>query len=383
MQYFPDNKTSNFVTKLSRTLQLDGEREVGLAEIDYPHTWYNICEGKNSVEIYAPGKLYLVFQTVEYSIQPGYYEKVQDVIDALYKAGLANLTDVLLSYDDTFKRVIIKCGKDAVVKLRGDIARMFGFLNNTTIRASDEKGFTLALPETGNQSFYVYTDIIKSQYHGDFVVPVLHTVTVKGEHGSYVSKNFERSHYVPLNKKIFDTISINIGDEVGDAFEHGKVILHYILDVARHSISFEMVLPLIRLNSIGYDNKPHNAWEDYYYAQVFLEEYSVQIGGNVPFYRGPVLQRGYGIGSIFKSVARSVMPSLKEIVKSALTTGLEVLNDVAKGENIKTAAKKRLKENSLVFLDDTVSRIASRKSIKGSTNKQIIISSSKPKKRKH
>ena len=49
----------------------------------------------------------------------------------------------------------------------------------------------------------------------------------KGEHGSYVSKNFERPHYVPLNKKVFDTISINIRDEAGDlvAFEHGKVII--------------------------------------------------------------------------------------------------------------------------------------------------------------
>ena len=36
-----------------------------------------------------------------------------------------------------------------------------------------------------------------------------------------------KDHYVPLNKKIFDTISINIGDEAGDlvAFEHGKVII--------------------------------------------------------------------------------------------------------------------------------------------------------------
>ena len=144
-----------------------------------------------------------------------------------------------------------------------------------------------------------------------------------------------------------------------------------------------MVLPLSHLDSIGYDNKPHNAWEDYYYAQAFLEESSLQRGGNVPFYRRPVLQRGYGIGRIFKSVARSVMPSLKEIGKSALTTGLEVLQDAAKGENIKTAVKKRLKENSLAFLDDTVSRIAPRKSIKGSTDKQIAISSSKPKKGKH
>ena len=89
MEYFSNNKTSNFVTKLSRTPQLDGECEVGLAEIDFSHTWY---KGKNSVEIYAPDDLYLVFKTVEFGMQPGYYEKVQDVINALHKAGLANLT---------------------------------------------------------------------------------------------------------------------------------------------------------------------------------------------------------------------------------------------------------------------------------------------------
>ena len=133
-----------------------------------------------------------------------------------------------------------------------------------------------------------------------------------------------------------------------------------------------MILPLTRLNPVGYDNEPRKAWEDYYYAQVFPEESSLQRGGNVPFYR-----------SIFTSVARSVMPSLKEIGKSALTTGLEVLQDVAKGENINTAAKKRLKENSLAFLDDPVSRMSPRKSIKGITNTQMTISSSKPKKRKH
>ena len=126
---------------------------------------------------------------------------------------------------------------------------------------------------------------------------------------------------------------------------------------------------------MGYDNMPDNTCQDYYYAQAFQEESSIQRRGNVPFYRGPVLQRVYGLGSIFKSVARSVMPSLKEIGKSALTTGLEALQDMTKGENIKTAAKKRLKENSLAFLDDTVSRLSPRKSIKGNTNKQIAISS--------
>ena len=129
-----------------------------------------------------------------------------------------------------------------------------------------------------------------------------------------------------------------------------------------------MVLPLGRLNSLEYYNKPDNAWKDYYYAQAFPEESSLQRGGNVPFYCGPVLQRGYGLESIFKSVAKSVMLSLKESGKSALTTGLEVLQDVAKGENINSAAKKRLKKNSLAFLDNTVSWMSPRKSIKGNTN---------------
>ena len=85
------------------------------------------------------------------------------MIDALLKAGLANTTDVVVSHDDTSKRVTVRRAKGTVLKLRGDIARTLGYLNNTAIRASDKKSFTLALPETGNQCFYVYTGIIKSQ----------------------------------------------------------------------------------------------------------------------------------------------------------------------------------------------------------------------------
>ena len=134
---------------------------------------------------------------------------------------------MLLCHMMILLKVTVRCAKSTVLELRGDIARLFGYLNNTAIRAPDKKGFTLALPETVNQYFCVYTDIIKSQYHSDDVVPVLHTVTVKGEHGSYVSNNFERLHYVPLNKKIFHTISMNVRDRAGDlvASEHGKVII--------------------------------------------------------------------------------------------------------------------------------------------------------------
>ena len=69
---------------------------MGLAEIDYPHTWYNICEGKNSVEIYAPDNLYLVFKTVEFSIQPGYYEKVFLLFSDIFIKNMRLCTYVFL-----------------------------------------------------------------------------------------------------------------------------------------------------------------------------------------------------------------------------------------------------------------------------------------------
>ena len=116
---------------------------------------------------------------VSINIQPGYYEKVQDVIDTLLKAGLANATDLVVPYDDTSKRVTVRCAKGTILELRGDITRMFSYLSNTALRTKK-----VALPETGNQYFYVYTDIIKNQYHGDVVVPVLRTVgTLRNDDG--------------------------------------------------------------------------------------------------------------------------------------------------------------------------------------------------------
>ena len=73
--------------------------------------------------------------------------KVQDVVDALRKAGLANMTDVIVTYDDTSKRVTVRCAKGTVLELREDIARMFGFFNNTTIRAFDKKVSPLPYPK--------------------------------------------------------------------------------------------------------------------------------------------------------------------------------------------------------------------------------------------
>lgn len=131
-----------------------------------------------------------------------------------------------------------------------------------------------------------------------------------------------------------------------------------------------------------------NKWTDYFFIQAFpdVQDFSQKGYGFPTIYRGPVLQRGYGIGDIFKSMSRTVMPALKEglktIGKSALQTGLDVLQDVSRGENLKTAAKNRLKQNSMGLLNESLLGIKSRKPINNKQRKGKAISSKRVKKRK-
>jgi hypothetical protein len=40
--YFPNNTVARFITQLPERIHLEGEYEMALAEIIYPHTWYNV-----------------------------------------------------------------------------------------------------------------------------------------------------------------------------------------------------------------------------------------------------------------------------------------------------------------------------------------------------
>ena len=42
MKMYPNNTLAHYITDLPQRIDLSGEWECGLAEIQYPHTWYNI-----------------------------------------------------------------------------------------------------------------------------------------------------------------------------------------------------------------------------------------------------------------------------------------------------------------------------------------------------
>ena len=66
--------------------------------------------------------------------------------------------------------------------------------------------------------------------------------------------------------------------------------------------------------------------------------------GDFPVHVGVYRQRGHGIGSVFASFARRILPFLKSIAPKLLRTGADLFDDVRKGASFRDAAGKRIPE---------------------------------------
>ena len=100
-----------------------------------------------------------------------------------------------------------------------------------------------------------------------------------------------------------------------------------------------------------------------------------QYGYGLPAYRGIVMQRGYGLGGLFKGLMRSVTPHIKQGLKSvgkkALKTGLEVISDISQGGNLKQSLKRRAIQNAkeLIQQPSKKQKVSKTKNIRASTAK--------------
>ena len=46
LHLYPNNTLTHFTTQLAKDIDLQGQWEVGLSEIQYPHTWHNMSDNE-------------------------------------------------------------------------------------------------------------------------------------------------------------------------------------------------------------------------------------------------------------------------------------------------------------------------------------------------
>lgn len=83
-------------------------------------------------------------------------------------------------------------------------------------------------------------------------------------------------------------------------------------------------------------------------SKQFEDYYTAQVGHGLPVFSGTSMQRGHGLGNVFRGLARTAIPLMKrgmaQIGKKALSTGAAVAKDALMGKNIKRSVKRRAKK---------------------------------------
>jgi len=217
MHYHPQNTGSCYTTKINQTIELEGHWEVGLVESSLPSAMENVLAGHSYYTLqYTDGRV------VKVVIPPGLYQQSYDMVKILHDAQRAacSISEddepfVIFRFPARIKRFTMKISDltPAVIesiRFSPDLARMLGFDGDITYRGNDEKMAGYVADFTDNIDLvYIYCDLLEPVLIGDTKAPLLR-ISGRGKHRTY-----NPVQYVPLQKKCFDTVEINIMTDTG------------------------------------------------------------------------------------------------------------------------------------------------------------------------
>jgi len=184
MNYYPQNTVTQYTTKLNGQIELDGKWEVGLTEISFPFDVDNVLEGECYFVINNPGYDDSDFKI---TLAAGYYSTFEELSVGLRDAQVLRVTHVTssdrvtirFSFDEERNRVKMTVLQSLCISFSPMLACMLGFPRDIRHCLDD----VLA-----NRKMELFPP---TRYMSN---PPL---------------------YIPLQKKCFDTVEINLMTDTG------------------------------------------------------------------------------------------------------------------------------------------------------------------------
>ena len=225
--YYTSNTPANFKTKLAMPIQLSGDWEMAIVDIQYTHSWINI---KNPIklgfffpQIKYPGtqdsppaaeivdafdkrienfmiekKFNESYTYRNFVLPSGYYNSIGDVCDFLTKAYAAACAEYLpdskleFNYNEITNKVKVIGGRVRILILTEDInfGKLTGIKLTIDGRFTGDESMYAAMSSSSKSepassleirtSMYIYSDICEYQLVGDTQAPLLGILPIDG-----------------------------------------------------------------------------------------------------------------------------------------------------------------------------------------------------------
>lgn len=263
--YYPDNTLTRYTTRLQSPIELQGEWELALVEMSFSRTWFTVPRHVGRITFscqncrdFIPAALSSDYDAKDYSadvvIPHGYYKGVGHVVEvintAIEEASTLFTFPVFnietsqharthipkekwptFRYSDVKKKANILLQPGASVHLSEFLSIMLGYRLNPIINSSAQvKGFgsnaTVDI-DAGLHGLYVYCDLIENVCVGDTEAGLLRICDSSAAIGENVYRVFNPPRYLPMRRKNFESVEIDIRDDTGNpiSFESGTVVV--------------------------------------------------------------------------------------------------------------------------------------------------------------
>lgn len=250
MNIFPENKTSSFTVLLPEKISLKGTWSVGVAEVHYNYNFFNVTDDNNELTLHTKNVEDVTSSNRitrneikssempkhKVSIKKGYYNTVAALIGTVNKSlkPFVNGNDTVFSIDEVTNRTMVHREnlRPEIEKifLEGRLSMQLGFMPGRDVLMFKSS------PHVGNTKFgipdqmLIYTDIIEPTFIGHekaYVIKIVNTEPKNYTFGDACYKEYTHIHYMAIQKREFESISVDIRDYTGEfmPFQHGVLMI--------------------------------------------------------------------------------------------------------------------------------------------------------------
>jgi len=234
MDYYPQNTVAQYTTKLNSLVELDGEWEVGLTEISFPFEIANALEGACYFYLSQLGSSGSILIT----LPAGHYTTVKEIneqvkISTRLRLSLASveLVPIDFVFSRQHNRVRLKLRQNFTIEFGVVLARLLGFHHGITYSDASVLADQRIRFRSIIRTVYAYCDLVEHVPVGDTKAPLLRIVNKTANGDENVHRTFNPVFYIPLQKKCFDSVEVNLMTDTGVAvpFVGGKsfVVLEF------------------------------------------------------------------------------------------------------------------------------------------------------------
>lgn len=253
LSMYPENTTTSFTVNLPQKIRLVGEWKVAVAEIHYNYNFFNVSQGSNWIHFTKKGMNEHVqtngghendkvrsFMTHFAEIPTGFYNNMNDLIDSInYQIETRfKIKQKIFSLNKMNNRCEINFGiyRDnyETVTCDGRLSLQLGFEPGANLVEYSTSQHCCNINFGVPDQMMIYTDIIEPTFIGHekaYVIKIVNTQPKNLSFGDACFMNFEQMHYVNVEKREFESISVNIRHSTGDfmPFQHGvfTIKLHF------------------------------------------------------------------------------------------------------------------------------------------------------------